>query len=395
MILFFSRFKFFILCLVLFCFCVSPFIAFGEDVDNTKTIKSKLVNKDDSESSQVEKLNVSLAESNSSENSPEVIDEKLRKMEKRLNDLKSKLPEPDKKKKAVKEEEIRHKKLISAAGKKYVLISPGVLGVEYSFSYTGQSYDQVERSEVSGTHIERVPTHTIVNKISMEYPLKRNLAFLMDIPFVSVYDDQQGKTNVDDLGDPYLGILFQPVRERRNKPAVVVSAGISFPMGRSPYEINPETDFPTGQGVMSTNLGINLSKRFDPVLIYGGLFYSYKLATENLTFKNSLYLGESGEQLERIKPGDEYGFSAGIGHVLSDSIQLSLAYRFAFQTATTYQWRGRGKKSSPSTFTSRMFFGTGWQITEKRKVYMDIGLGLTNNDEDFLLEIRVPFNFIL
>jgi hypothetical protein len=39
--------------------------------------------------------------------------------------------------------------------------------------------------------------------------------------------------------------------------------------------------------------------------------------------------------------------------------------------------------------------GTSWQVTEKRKIHMELGIGLTNNDEDFNFKIRIPFNFIL
>lgn len=39
--------------------------------------------------------------------------------------------------------------------------------------------------------------------------------------------------------------------------------------------------------------------------------------------------------------------------------------------------------------------GTSWQITEKRRIFLDLGVGLSNNDEDFSIEFRLPFNFIL
>jgi opacity protein-like surface antigen len=313
---------------------------------------------------------------------------------KELNDSKEKKEEKKAEKDLIKEKD--YIKLVSAAGRDYSLRAPGVIGVDYSFKYFGKNYDQIQSSEESGTAFEREATHRMVHAVSIEYPLKDNLSFLMDVPFVSVYDDRQGQTaDIEDFGDPYMGILYQPVKETESMPGVILSTGVSFPMGRSPYEINPQTEFPTGDGVHSLNFGVNLSKKINPTLIYGGWFYSYKLKKDGLFYKNRLTTGETGEFLKEVKPGDETGFNAGAGYVISENISVSLGFRLLYKFPTDYKWRARGNVESSSTSEYEILLGTAWQVTEKRKIFMSLGIGSGNSNEDFSFSLRVPFNFIL
>lgn len=327
--------------------------------------------------------------------SAEDLDKQIQELEKRAEELDKKTI-PEKEKKELISEEEEYSKLITAAGRKYSLRPPGVIGVDYSLSYYGKTYDQISSAEESGTSFEREATHRLVNTVSIEYPLKENLSFVMDLPFVSIYDDKQGQTSdMDDFGDPYMGILFQPFKKNEDRPLLTISSGFTFPMGRSPYEINPQTEFPTGEGVITYNLGLGLSKKISPTLLYGSIFYSYKFKDPNTNFKNSLYLGEAGESLKKVKPGDETGFDAGMGYVISENVSVSFGCRFIYQFPTDYYWRGRGKLSSSSTISSLALIGSTWQVTEKRKIYVELGIGLTNNDEDFNFKVRIPFNFIL
>ncbi|MDY0362521.1 MAG: transporter [Desulforegulaceae bacterium] len=332
----------------------------------------------------------------SEQNLNEEAEQKILELEQRVEELKTKEEpfEKEKKDKIIKEDD--YIKLLTAAGREYSLRAPGVIGVDYTFSYYGKSYDNISAAEESGTAFEREATHRIINTVSVEYPLKNNLSFVMDLPFVSVYDDAQGqKSDMDDFGDPYMGILFQPFKEKPGKPSLIVSSGFTFPMGRSPYEINPQTEYPTGEGVFTYNLSLGLSKKLSPSLVYGSIFYSYKFKDNDTSFKNNLYLGEAGEWLKKVKPGDETGFDAGMGYVISEKVSISMGCRFVYQFPTNYYWRGRGKLSSSSTISSLALLGTAWQVTEKRKIYMELGIGLTNNDEDLNFKLRIPFNFIL
>lgn len=336
------------------------------------------------------------------ETDPETQKKEIKKqiieIEKRIQDLidKENKDKEIKQKQEIDQVEEHYQKLISAAGRKYQLLQPGVLGLDYSIQYTGKDYDQIQAAEESGTDIEKQSTHAIINKVRIEYPLKDNLAFIMTMPFVTIHDTVQGETiDLEDFGDPYMGVLYQPSILSQKLPPLIISAGISFPMGRSPYEINPQTEFPTGEGVYSINIGANLSKKIAPTLIYGGMFYSYKVRKSNLNFKNTIYLGETGEYLEAVKPGDEMGFNAGMGYVISENVSIKMGIKSSYVFPTKYEWRFRKELKSSSKFKSELQMGTAWQVTEKRKIYMDLDVGLTNNDQDFSFKLTIPFNFIL
>ncbi|PIE74581.1 MAG: hypothetical protein CSA18_04330 [Deltaproteobacteria bacterium] len=316
-------------------------------------------------------------------------------IEKRIQELNKKTPETEDKKKFISGEN-QYEKLLSAAGKNYSLRPSGIFGLDYIFEYKGHSHNQIQQAEESGTHFEKKPVHTLINKFSIEYPVKDNISFVMDMPFVKIHDNYQGKKiDMEDFGDPYMCLLYQPFMKSSKFPEIIISAGVTFPMGRSPYDINPQTEFPTGDGVYKFNLGLNLSRQIDPVLVFGGFFYSYKLNKKNLSYKNTVFLGEAGEFLKKVKPGDEAGFNAGLGYVISENVSISLGLKFLYNFPSEYYWRGRGKRVSSSASESTLFMGTSWQITEKRKIYMALGAGLTNNDDNLNFTLRIPFNFIL
>lgn len=322
---------------------------------------------------------------------------KLKNMEKRLEDLKIKVPEVKKQKKTKKtsSSKLIDKTIDSSTINNYLLLPKNRFSIEYSLEYKGKDFDYIQVAEENGTNIEKESFHNLTNKVTIEYPVKDNVTLMMSMPFVYVYDDKQGSnSNTEDFGDPYLGVLYQPVKETTTIPAIILSMGITAPMGRSPYEINPLTEFPTGEGVYSPSIGVNFSKKFEPAVLYGGINYSYKMEKGNLTYKNYLTLGESGEYLKKVKPGDELGLNFGVGYVISDLVSISLTGQLTFIGEATYQWRGRGEKTSSPKTKSRIFMGTAWQITEKRRVFLDLGIGLSNNEEDFSVEMRLPFNFM-
>jgi hypothetical protein len=137
-----------------------------------------------------------------------------------------------------------------------------------------------------------------------------------------------------------------------------------------------------------------MSKVIDPLVVFGGLNLEHGFETTHLNYKAG-YQGEAGIYLAGVDPGDIFSFSMGLGYSLSYKANLTLSYQYSYQSSTAYDWVGTGDSKSEGTISSVFSVGTGWTLSPKRSVNIRLGIGLTNNDSDFSLQVRVPFTYEL
>jgi hypothetical protein len=316
------------------------------------------------------------------------LEEKLSKMEEE-NDIRRRLETTDEEKSSTDES------ILSAAGRDYTLMKPGKIGFEYAFSYAGSTYDSISTSTAT-TLIANNAFQTMTNAFFIEYPVKENLTVNTNIPFVYKYSSNTSTTakDVNDFGDVYFGAQFQPIKSGGDYPSLIVTGSLTCPTGRSPYKIDSTREISTGNGVYSIGMGCNLSKSIDPLVAFGGFNIDQGLETKHLNRKIGTE-GESGIFLSGVKPGMTYSMSMGIGYSLSYKTSLTLSYQYSYQSSTHYDYVGVADRKTEGTISSVFSVGTGWTITPKRSVNVRLGIGLTNNDSDFTLQVRVPFTYEL
>jgi hypothetical protein len=316
------------------------------------------------------------------------LEDKLTKMEEE-NDIRRRLETTEEEKTSSDEA------ILSAAGRDYTLMKPGRLGFEYSIGYSGSTYDSLDTtsSPISAAHNAQ---HTVTNTFFIEYPVKENLTVNSSIPFVYKYNSTTSKTakDVNDFGDVSFGFQFQPVKSGGDLPSLILSGALTCPTGRSPYKIDSAREMSSGGGLYSLSMGCNLSKSVDPLVAFGGLNVEQGIKTTHLNYKSGTQ-GEAGIYLSGVDPGATYSVSMGIGYSLSYKTSLTLSYQFAYQSKTRYDWVGANDSSSEGTISSVFSVGTGWTLSPKRSVNVRLGIGLTNNDSDFSLQVRVPFEYEL
>jgi hypothetical protein len=127
---------------------------------------------------------------------------------------------------------------------------------------------------------------------------------------------------------------------------------------------------------------------------FGGINVEHGFETTHLNYKTGTQ-GETGKYLSGVKPGETFSLAMGIGYSLSYKSTLTLSYQYSYQTKTAYDWVGQGDTKSEGTISSVFSVGTGWTLSPKRSVNVRLGIGLTNNDSDFSLQVRVPFTYEL
>lgn len=314
-----------------------------------------------------------------------LLEEKLKKMDEEES-IRNRLKSTEEEKESDGEE------ILSAAGRDYTLMKPGILGLEYNLRYAGYSYD----SGIEYAKIEHNADHSITNSMVVEYPLKDNITFSGDFSFVAKMNTQSNSSvkDVTDLGDTVFGVQWQPVKSGGGGVTKIISGSLICPTGRSPYKIDRSKEVSTGSGGYSSSIGLNMSKKIDPLFVYGSIRYQYPFEIKNLNYK----IGNQGEQgmyLRSVRPGHTFSYSMGFGYSLSYNVSLNFGYQYSYTTKSRYNWVGREDHSSEDAMSSMFSIGTGWSLFPKRTINVKLSFGLTNNDPDFIVSLRIPFKFEL
>jgi len=276
--------------------------------------------------------------------------------------------------------------ILSAAGRQYTLLKKGTIGLSYTFNYSYFSGDVISEA----TTVERRANHNLTNTINADYALRDNLTISAGIPFVYKYNKvgTDASQEATDLGDVSLSCQYQPLKAGGKWPTTILSLGVSFPTGTSPYKIDPDNSMATGSGLYSFSGGVSLSKVLDPLVAFGNISYSYSLPEEGLSQR----WGKK-DILTKIEPGSVIGVAIGFGYALSYTASLNISAQYSYGFSNKYTINDSAEYSSGSSASSTFNIGTGWRITPTRAVYTGLGIGLTSNDSDLSFYIRLPFEF--
>lgn len=287
------------------------------------------------------------------------------------------------------EQQQEEEEILSAAGREYVLSPAGTLSFDYHFGYTHNSFDE---AEWDASRIKHTADHTLTNSISTSYALFDNLTLGASVPFKYKYHDlgSSGSKDVSDLGDVSFSASWQPTKSGQTIPPFIVSASVSAPTGRGPYEINPEVDLSTGSGIYSVSLGINSNKKIDPVVAFGGLAFSYQLEEDDLDY----YLG-NGSILDKVEPGGGLALSLGIGYAMSYAATINASFSMSYAFGAKYYYDDGSKSETDDNVSASLSIGTGWRFSAHRTVSFNVGIGLTNGASDFSFSFRIPFDYAL
>ncbi|BBO68039.1 hypothetical protein DSCA_19690 [Desulfosarcina alkanivorans] len=283
------------------------------------------------------------------------------------------------------EKKAQEKEILQAAGREYTTMKKDTLGLEYNFNYQYYSYDIISQA----TEVERHANHNLTNSMYIEYAFLDNLTWNLNMPFVYKWDktgtDQSISTT--ELDDISTGLQYQPLRSKEGWPVVILLGRVTFPTGQSPYEININEELATGNGYYSAFGGLSLSKTIDPVIAFGNIGYTYNFKDESLSQRRN------GLELTGISPGDSISGSVGMGFSLSYNVSMNFSYQYSYQMNTQYTWREIPKTDSGSRTSSLFYIGAGFRLSQKYSINLKVGIGLTDEDPDFVVGFRIPFQF--
>jgi len=318
--------------------------------------------------------------------------EKVRDLETKVETLKSEAKARKKLMITEEEKEQREREILTAVDKEeYTLERERSVGLNYTIAYSYSEDDELILDAADIIEGASQYNHTMKHQIALSYGLRDNLTCSFGVPFVYRYYKMGGRTgsvDVTGIGDMYLGINWQPFKKKRWGFTNTVSSSMTFPTGRSPYKINPNTEISTGSGVYSISAGINMSKPIDPIVVYGGVSYAHSFDFN----VQDLDLNVGSLVLQEVEPGDSIGLRMGFAYALSYRSSINLGFSYTYQLSTTYYYNGGRVAETPSDTSASISIGTGWKISPKTTVSMSLGIGLVG-DDNFSLTFGIPFSF--
>ena len=279
----------------------------------------------------------------------------------------------------------KEKEILSAAGRQYTLLRKGILSVEDNVRYLFYSTDAIIESGM----VEHKSNHTIENLLSFEYALLDNLTVNLTLPLI--YKNDKNATteslSVNDIGDISVGGQWQPFKSGGDWPAPIFYGNIVFPSGRSPFKIVQNEDLATGNGFYSLNAGMSVNKSLDPIVAFANFSVGYNHTARKLNQRYSNLI------LQKVEPGETMGFSTGIGYAFSYQVSMFMSFQYSYQFSSRYYWKNTDRTSSGSSVNAMYNMGTRWNLSPQRSLTTQLGIGLTNTSSDFVISVRIPFEF--
>jgi opacity protein-like surface antigen len=317
---------------------------------------------------------------------PKDINQKLQDLQKQVDTLREMGRTREKLAITEKEKAEQEKAVLTAAGREYTMMQKGKIEMQYSLQYAYVSSSSI----LSATSIVARANQTITNAIDVQYGLLKNVTAGIHVPFVYVYDKTGSATAKDDsdMGDISLNLSYQPFKNSGDWPTTTIIMGAVLPTGRSPYEINRDTDLPTGGGLYGLSLGMNMSKSIDPAMAFGSISCSYNLERDGLS------QNINGAMLEDVKPGMSFGAAIGLAYSISYVLSMNVSFQYGYAMSTDYHFSNAATgATSPAFSTGSLTVGVGYRVSPLTTLSLGLSIGLTNNDADFSFLLRVPFSF--
>lgn len=325
--------------------------------------------------------------------------------------------------KAIKQES-QPKAVLTQFERDYVLLKKGQKEFENALSFSYSSAKQIYLESfaildpvflaLGQFGIENIKRHTFSDTFSIRYGISDNVQAEIGVPLLYRYDryskvgtgEGEGDSHSESggVGDVSISLSYQPIRETDTNPALIANLSFKFKNGKSPFNIDQYSDdLPLGSGYYAIKAGFNLVKTIDPVVVFGGISYSYNIKEDvdqifEIKDENGTVTGYKG--LSKVDPGDTISFNIGLGYAVS--YNFSLGFQFIDDyTLSTKAWIFDGTSGpeqkitvSNSTLNSAQFKLTaGWAITDKRSINFGLGMGLTSDSPDYVFEVRYPIRF--
>ena len=308
-----------------------------------------------------------------------------------------------------------------------ILTPRGTLTIEPSIKYASTSTDRVFLEGfgplvlpsffLGVIDIRETDRKTAVAAVTARYGINNRLQVEAKVPYVyrddstrsrpisqALFSDDVFDADGNGIGDVEVAVDYQFTDGTGGWPFVTGSLRVKTPTGTDPYSVETydvvpldengdcfQTDpggpcliqkFPkelaTGTGTWSVQPSVTFLYPTDPAVFYGTLDYSFNLEED------------FGRDIGDIDPGDAFGISGGMGFGINDrsSFSLGFSYKHGFETEQN------GIELNGTDYDiGQVLFGYSFRWSNDTNVNLSVGIGATDDAQDFELTLRVPTNF--
>lgn len=266
--------------------------------------------------------------------------------------------------------------------------------------------------------IREVDRDLWIASLAARYGITSRMQFEVKVPYVwrndrirsrpllvNLFGDEVFDVDGSGLGDVEFAFDYQLNRGLNGWPFFIAGARVSAPTGTDPFDVetidiqvrdndgNPAEDadgnpiiqrFPTELATGSGFWGIQPSLTFlyptDPAVFFGTLSY-------NLNFEKNV-----GDDVGRIDPGNTIGLSGGMGFGINERSSFSLG--FSYKHVGKTEQNGSNLKGSELDI-GEVSVGYAFRLNRKSNLNLSIGIGATEDAQDFQMTVRLPTTFAL
>lgn len=192
-----------------------------------------------------------------------------------------------------------------------------------------------------------------------------------------------------DLGDISASLYWQVVREAVGTPNVILGLLGKSATGKDVFEVSVDpvnsvpTEAATGSGFYALKGSVTFSKTTDPALVFANIGY-----THNFT-RDGVRIASTGEVAD-FEPGDTFEFGFGLAYALSPTLSINTQYQQALTLSTQ---RDGVDVVNTALNVAALRMGAIWAFGKERRIDVSVGIGLTEDSPDTVVEIRMPFSF--
>ncbi|MDY7025405.1 MAG: transporter [Pseudomonadota bacterium] len=288
--------------------------------------------------------------------------------------------------------------VFDATEEEYALRKQSNVNLFYSFGYSYSRSDSINTptdSDGSIRAVQVIPqaSHSFNNTLSLSYGLLDNLTVSGSFPFVYRNDSTKGLDKAG-IGDFSTSVRWQPFPAKRGGLNTTLFTSMKFPTGDSPYTLNPQTDLATGSGYFTLTAGSSFSQVIDPAIVFANVSYSVNNDVEGINQTIASGTGGQTRELNKLRPGDNFGASMGLAFSITYDLSLNLSTSLGYNMSSIYEFSDGAQASSGDSFTALFNASLGMRMSPKTIVNYNFGFGLTEDAPDVTLGVSMPINFL-
>ena len=221
----------------------------------------------------------------------------------------------------------------------------------------------------SGSNAVRSRSDDYIATLDARVGLPWDTMLGIGVPYYVEADREFGENS--GFGDIALRVWKQFLTQSDNKPSLVGSLAYNTPTGE-----DASGPIPLGSDFHRLNFNLNASKAFDPLVVYGDLFYSYTFSEDFDGIK--------------IQPSESIGFRAGSSLAITPDITGNLGLRVSFLDEIE-----RDGEKFQGTDQTIGFFEVGMGLLLNRSTFLALSadIGITDVAPDLIVGVSVPMRF--